>query len=264
MVNLKKDLIKNEQELREIIKNAEMRLKNAPAKSLQISFSKGKVMYYSKDTEMNTRRTYLKKTEEKLIRVLAQKQYDEKLIKIAKEQLHAIRELLDIYSPYAIQELYDKSHPERQRLIDSHIMSDIEFATKWQNEPFVSKGFSDFETEIMTERGERVRSKSEKIIADKLYSMNIPYRYEAPLEIRNLGIIHPDFTVLNVNERKVYYWEHLGKMDDLEYINKAIKRIDGYAKSSYIPGRNLILTLETKNIPLRTQTIEETIKQFLL
>ena len=31
------------------------------------------------------------------------------------------------------------------------------------------------------EKGERVRSKSEKIIADKLYMLGIPYRYEYPL-----------------------------------------------------------------------------------
>ena len=36
---------------------------------------------------------------------------------------------------------------------------------------------------------------------------NVPYHYEAPLYLKGRGIIHPDFTVLNIRTRQEYYWE---------------------------------------------------------
>ena len=46
--------------------------------------------------------------------------------------------------------------------------------------------------EILTEKGESVKSKSEKIIADKLNMMNIPYCYEVPLYLKGYGYVKPD------------------------------------------------------------------------
>ena len=75
---------------------------------------------------------------------------------------------------------------------------------------------------LFSENGERVRSKSEVIIADILKNNGIPYRYEYPVLInRN---IHPDFCCLNVRTRKEYFWEHFGKMDDIEYARQKLER----------------------------------------
>ena len=46
----------------------------------------------------------------------------------------------------------------------------------------------------ITDAGERVRSKSELVIANLLYKNNIPYMYECPLKINN-NTVYPDFTV---------------------------------------------------------------------
>ncbi len=56
-----------------------------------------------------------------------------------------------------------------------------------------------------TERGEKVRSKSEVIIANLLNKFNIPYRYEEPFK----GI-EPDFTIKNKDKSIIIYWEHSG------------------------------------------------------
>ena len=70
----------------------------------------------------------------------------------------------------------------------------------------------------MTLRGERVRSKSEAMIADTLYRLKIPYKYECPLTIRrktgtsrNTKTIYPDFTCLNVRLRQEFVWEHFNR-----------------------------------------------------
>jgi len=117
---------------------------------------------------------------------------------------------------------------------------------------------------IYTEKNEHVRSKSEKILADKLNLMHIPYHYEKPLHLHGYGIVHPDFTILNKRTRKEYYWEHLGMMDDASYSEKAVMKIETYEKNSIFPGDSLILTYETSVHPLDSRLIELIIHKYLL
>ena len=92
-------------------------------------------------------------------------------------------------------------------------------------------------TEFYTKRGERVRSKSEILIANTLNDNNIPYRYECPVEVDIGKKLYPDFMVLNRKQRKEFYWEHL--------------------------GINLFVTYETSAMPLGTGEIERLISLFL-
>ena len=48
-----------------------------------------------------------------------------------------------------------------------------------------------------TKKGEYVRSKSEKILADMFYDLNIPYEYECQLILRNGYEYYPDFTFIS-------------------------------------------------------------------
>ena len=53
-------------------------------------------------------------------------------------------------------------------------------------------------------------------------------------------------------------------MDDSEYSANLVKRLAIYAKKNIIPGKNLILSMETLEQPLSTKDIENLIKTFLL
>ena len=68
-----------------------------------------------------------------------------------------------------------------------------------------------------TERGDLVRSKSELVIADKLYARGIDYAYEQPLVLSNGRIRYPDFTIADHARGVTFYWEHLGMLDDPGY-----------------------------------------------
>ena len=108
---------------------------------------------------------------------------------------------------------------------------------------------------ILTEQGEIVRSKSEKIIADKLSLTKIPYYYEVPICLNGFGFVRPDFTILNPYTLKEYYWEHLGMMSSPEYVDKALSKIELYAANGILPGRNLILSYESESHPVSTNYI---------
>ena len=109
-----------------------------------------------------------------------------------------------------------------------------------------------------------MRSKSEKMLADKLFAMGIPYRYEYPVQLKGYGTVYPDFTLLNVRKRKEFYLEHFGIMDDPEYSEKAIKKLEDYAKNKIYIGKNLLVTFETRHKPLEMKVVEQMIKEFIL
>ena len=69
----------------------------------------------------------------------------------------------------------------------------------------------------VTERGDLVRSKSEIVIADKLFARGIEYVYEQPLVLPNGRTRFPDFTVTDHARGLTFYWEHLGLLDDPGY-----------------------------------------------
>ncbi len=101
-------------------------------------------------------------------------------------------------------------------------------------------------------------------IANTLNKLKIPYKYECPLEVRKGLCFYPDFTVLNVRKRKVYYWEHRGMMDDREYAKHAVSRIKEYESNGIIIGKNLIISEETSSTPLGSNDIIRLIDAYLL
>ena len=114
-----------------------------------------------------------------------------------------------------------------------------------------------------------MRSKSEVIIADALLRSGVPYCYEVPLKLKRIGesgnvTFHPDFLCLNVRTRREFYWEHFGMMDDADYKDNAVGKLNLYAENGFLPGRNLIITMESGVESLDTRVVEKMIKEFLL
>ena len=53
-------------------------------------------------------------------------------------------------------------------------------------------------------------------------------------------------------------------MDNPAYAEKAIQKIETYEKNNIFPGKQLILSYETKALPLNMRVVEKLIKEFLL
>ncbi len=207
---------------------------------------------------------YLNKGKGKLINQLAQKDYDARLEQVLKKRIKQLQAILKDYKDNEIEMIEQKLHCERKKLIKPIVLSTTQYVAEWEAKEYCKKEFWEETPEIYTEKGERVRSKSEKIIADKFFIMGIPYRYEEPVFLKGMGTIHPDFKVLNVRTKQEFYWEHLGKMDDEEYAGEALFRIEIYEKNHILLGRDLIVTYETKDRPLNIRLVEEKIREFLL
>lgn len=247
-------------QLREWMKRAEKRLKKSPKGQLKAAYKKERIdCYYKK--EQKSKWMYLKKADHGLAKELVQRDYDLQLLKCAGDRIHAIDRFLDAYKKSDVKEIYKKTGPGRRMLLGEYVAPDDTYTKQWLSYRYEGKACSSDECEIMTERGERVRSKSEKIIADKLYSLGIPYRYECPLVLSDSLVIYPDFTILRPSTREEVYLEHFGMMNDATYVEKTMYKLATYEKNGIYLGVNLFMTFETGKRALNTRALDDFLRK---
>ena len=157
-----------------------------------------------------------------------------------------------------------KLHTQRQLLVTPIEPIWVKELARRYDSEYHGKEFYEGTAEIVTEKGECVRSKSEKILADYFYRNNILYQYEKPLYLKGYGTIYPDFTFLSKKTRKEIYWEHEGMMDKPEYAKSAVKKIESYQRNGIHLGERLILTFETELTVLNSQIVEELVERYLV
>lgn len=151
---------------------------------------------------------------------------------------------------------------EYQRLLSPYFKPLSQELEDWSNSPFTQSEKHPEHKIHLTASGNMVRSKSEVLIDMQLYTNHIPFRYECELQLGNVTI-YPDFTVRNPRTGKIYYWEHFGIMDDPNYTNNVLLKLNTYITNQIIPTINLITTYETKEHPLTIDTINRVIAEYL-
>lgn len=206
---------------------------------------------------------YIRKSDIGIAQKIAMRDYGKAVLKVAREQSKILDNMIENYDLAKISEIYVDKRIGRRELLTPYMMSDEEFVKNWLEQEYEPMGFMDGTPDLRTVKGERVRSKSEVIIANMLNEYGIPYKYECPLLLGNKKV-RPDFTVLNVRERKVLYWEHFGMLDDKDYCNHNLQKIDQYEKNGIYIGDRLIATAETELCPLDTRSVKRKIEKYLL
>lgn len=263
MEQIKNLLNARENKLLELKVEKEKALKTAPEGTLRICSHGGRTQYYQRNDPKDFSGTYIKEKDMDVARKLAQKDYDRKVLCAIEKELSAIQKYSSIYPEINAEQVYENLHKERQKIIVPIMEDDEKYIYEWENIIYQGKPIYEDVPEFYTAKGERVRSKSEVMIADFLAREGIPYRYEYPLYLKGIGVVYPDFTILNVRERKELFWEHLGKMDDSNYAEKAIYKIANYEQNGIFVGEKLILTYETKRKPLNQNDISRMIHHYL-
>ena len=264
MKNLERELSEEKEKTRQILKIVNENMKHLKQDDAKIKvLSKGKkIQCYIKESEKDGMYgRYLHASQRDRAVNIAKHEYYTKLKQALDKRIKTIEKTLTTINQTDPLEVYRKIGKGKQRLVESVEMSDEDYRAEWEKEKFKGKPFEENAPEIYTDRGERVRSKSEKIIADKLYRENIPYRYEYPLEIPYVGTIYPDFTILDEVNRRNIIFEHFGLMNDESYANNAIFKLQTYAREGYILGDNLFVTMETSERPLDSRMVDGIIKQ---
>lgn len=246
-----------------ILKKAGEEIRKAPEGTVQVKKHHRTLQFYYRKDPHERDGVYLRTADREKGVQLIQKAYLEDVCRVVKEQLKAVNHFLNKFDPDAVKKVYASVSQNRLSFLKPIDVPDDIFAAAWQETQYEHKGFPEDLQEHYTQKGERVRSKSEVLIADSLCQARIPYLYEFPLEV-NFRTFHPDFTILRPNDRKILYWEHFGMMDDLEYSENAFRKIREYITDGIFPGDNLIITVETSNIALNRIIIDQTIRHYIL
>lgn len=133
---------------------------------------------------------------------------------------------------------------------------------EWANETFNQSDYRPEEKNHVTRHGLKVRSKSEALIAEKLYDYEIPFRYEAVLNISGV-LFSPDFTVRR-GDGKIFYWEHFGLTGDSDYMKHQQTKLRAYAGCGIVPWDNLIITYDNSRGDINLRVIDHEIQGKLL
>ena len=266
MYGLKELLEKENMRLSKINEVINNRLIDVPEGEMVCSSSHGKWVYKlkSKDEKGKRREKYIKKENMKMIRDLAQKEYNLRLKRLVEHRLKQISRLNKEYRDEEIEEIYNNLHDAKREIISPVELTWEQRVNRWKNMKYTGKEFSADCPIIYSKKGERVRSKSEKILADTFYDMGIEYKYECPIRLKGYGIVYPDFTFMSKRCNGVMYWEHDGRMDDPQYAVKAVRKIDSYIRNGIFPGERLIITYETSNYTLNEKVVKEYIEKYLI
>lgn len=199
---------------------------------------------------------YIHKKDMKKAVSLAQIEYDEKLIMLLEKAVDALKDCREAVMDDIFGAALGRMTPGKRELIDQPYVSDELYVKSWKEQEYDGLAFRDEISAFYSRRGLRVRSKSEVIIADILDEMGIPFLYEKPLRLKR-ETVYPDFTILNVIERREIYWEHFGMMDDKEYRDSALMKIRKYEENGLYQYDSVIWTFETGRIPVNTRDIRK-------
>lgn len=258
--------------LEKILVQKKKDLENAPEGSLRVTIcNKNKQFYWVKKTlapqnasadakKKSQNGVYISHSKIDFACQLAQKEYDADSIEAIETELTLIKNYLK-KSRFSTT-LQSKLPARKLELVKPLTLDDETYVHDWLQIPYQQKEIKSGQKSFPTSSGLLVRSKSEVIIAEMLEKNRIPFRYEQKLRLSAFNV-HPDFVCLNVRSRQEFAWEHLGMLDDSDYSKMAAEKLYYYQKSGYFPGKNLIITTESQDFPISSESVQEVIEQYL-
>lgn len=232
-----------------------------PKGRLRISNDRGCPRYYHVTEHTSHEGDYIPKSNIELAEGLAQKDYNKAFLDNARKELKRIERMIKDYSKESADSAYTKLNEHRRYLITPYIYTDDKYAEEWLKMDYKTNPYKPEEKTRDTNRGDKVRSKSESFIANILFELGIPYHYEQALKLKSGKTYYPDFTLLKKSTREVFYLEHLGLLDDEAYRKSNLAKIDEYRAGGIYLGKNLLITYETEDSPLDIRGIKRMLKE---
>lgn len=208
------------------------------------------------------RKDYIPKAKRETASQLAYKRYLEWKVKELTQERDSVRQCIEDHEnrgPLASEKIREDPY---RRLIRPQNWLKPQADLAWAEEDFRQSAEYPEGKKIQTACGIYVRSKSEAIIANLLFSHGIPFRYEMLLSFGGTSYA-PDFTIKVPSNGKIMYWEHYGNMDNSNYLQKTCIKRNDYLNHGLIPGVNMIETYETGDKPLNSIYVDWLIRFYL-
>ena len=240
----------------QIVKTLRKRLSVAPDGKLLVACSNGRTQFYCRTGAGSQNRVYLSKKDKEKTKKLAQKKYDKSLLSKCDKNVVALdNAILQLQKFLDLEKTLLEIPATLQQHISVPFLSKEDFVERWlidgKRQEFRNGRQSGWHPENLiytTDAGERVRSKSEMMIANLLSAMQLPYQYEKPLHL-NGKTVFPDFTILDTVSRTEVYFEHFGLMDQGDYRIAALQKIVNYEKAGFVAGKDFLFSFESEQVP---------------
>lgn len=202
-----------------------------------------------------------------IISHLVRKQYLQTELELLHKNIKALEQALMMFSDTTTENIM-RNMPHKYLEISEEYFFQYKNAEckdkayDWARAPYNRSNYMADKKVHFTSQGLAVRSKSEVIIAEKLYEYNIPFRYEQVMNVGQYTFV-PDFTIL-LHETDYFYWEHCGMTSNEKYMRHHRWKMDMYEVSGIVPWKNLIVTYDNEDGNIDTGIIESEIKNKLI
>ena len=250
--------------LKKAISEARLEEGSFPEGRLRVSNGNNRVRFFHMTQYGDTQGEYITKENRNIAERLAQKEYNRCFLIKAQKELDSIERFISFMLKENADTAYDSLSVQRRKLVSPYVQPDELYIREWQSQDFIPNPYMAKNLIYDTKKGEKVRSKSEAILADMLFELGIPYHYEKPLYLAKGVVKYPDFSILHVPKREVIYLEHFGLLDNEEYLAVALRKLDEYRKFGIFPGKNLLFTYETPDNPLDINGIRKMLKEICI
>ena len=211
--------------------------------------------YKLTDVDGKTKRKYLSEKDLPEARILAKKHYYRRMLLDLRNELKCINLYIKNRNDDDTSAIIAVGSPYR-KLLDENL-------NNWEYMPYNKSTDHPEHLIVPGPKGEMVRSKSEAMIAQVLYSHAIPYRYEEIHDIYGYPIA-TDFTIMHPKTGKIILWEHFGRCDDPDYQKTIDFKMPRYIRAGYLPGVDMITTFEDSKRPLSYIEVEKLVQFYFL
>ena len=224
--------------------SANKEMKNLPEGRISSVKRNGVDTFFRVD-EKRTRKSINK--DENMIRALARKKYLHKQLELLAANQRAVEEFLMRYTEATADEILERL----PKPIRPYCFSPPDRKDRWGEASYR-------QSDYMPEKKIHTSSKSEVLIAEKLYEHNIEFRYEQILQIEQREFA-PDFTIM-ADDGRLIYWEHCGLTGSKKYMDRHKRKLEIYERADIAPWTNLIITYDDQYGNINMNVVESEIK----
>lgn len=212
---------------------------------------------------------YIKCSNIQLAKQIALRDYYDKVYRCLLKERSAIKALIRMSGEERINDYYRNMINGRKQLVKPLIGTAQYRIELWKNETYEQNNLYPESLSYETERGEMVRSKSEKMIADYLYSMKdfIDYKYERPLVLFVNGkkeTIYPDFSIISLKTGEKFILEHVSRLDLPKYHDKFVWKHNAYIENGLVQKGMILYSFESEGIPFSLKTVKKMVREMIL
>lgn len=250
---------------------AKHRIALAPRGSLLARKRKKKTDYYQvvdekkkKGDDKRKRKQINITPNQELILQLTDKLIQQRILRRSLKNIFYLKKVKDNYLPADFNSVSAQLGASYDQVIRQQKKQHLE---QWRNMPYPKAPFDARYHIHETDSGEMVRSKSEQIIMNTLYTYPLVVHYEEEFLYKNgvpgINRCYPDFTIILPDGSRII-WEHLGRLDDPEYCRRVAIKLNLYQQNGYVLGKNLIITMDDDKGNISSALVIDAIEHYIL